>query len=102
MSGELTLLLAFGAGIGGALHCIGMCSGLAGGLFAGAGRVRGSEVLLYHGTRVLTYAVLGMAGAAVATMAGIAAWNVALYFFARKRLDLDPSITGLRFLNWDL
>jgi sulfite exporter TauE/SafE len=42
-----------------------MCSGLAGGLFAGAGRLRASELLLYHGTRILTYAALGVAGAAL-------------------------------------
>lgn len=63
MSAELTLPLAFTTGVFGALHCLGMCSGMAGGFFvhSGGGLVR---VLAYHGARILVYAALGMAGAA--------------------------------------
>jgi sulfite exporter TauE/SafE len=54
--------LAFATGLFGALHCLGMCSGLAGGCFVGRlPRLRG--ILMYHGLRILTYGLLGMAGA---------------------------------------
>lgn len=65
MISELTLTLAFATGLFGALHCLGMCSGIAGGFFV-HGR-RGPwlpSVLAYHGTRILIYTALGIAGAA--------------------------------------
>lgn len=64
MSAELTLPLAFLTGVLGALHCLGMCSGLAGGYFVRLGSGIGA-VLSYHGARILVYGVLGMAGALV-------------------------------------
>lgn len=64
MSAEFGLLLAFTTGLVGAPHCLGMCSGLAGGLFLHQGLVqRGLPAVLYHGARVLTYVVLGVTGA---------------------------------------
>lgn len=66
MSGDATLALAFTAGLFGAFHCLGMCSGLAGGYFAHRGRTgRWMSVLAYHGARILVYAALGVAGAAL-------------------------------------
>ena len=63
---EPGLLLAFTAGLAGAPHCLGMCSGLAGGLFLHQGLVqRGLPAAVYHGARVLTYVALGVAGAAL-------------------------------------
>lgn len=64
MSGEASYLLAFTAGLFGAPHCLGMCTGLAGGLFVhqGLGR-KGLPAVLYHAGRVATYVVLGVAGA---------------------------------------
>jgi hypothetical protein len=61
---DFSYALAFGAGLFGALHCLGMCSGLAGGFFAhyGLGR-RGVPTLVYHGARITTYVVLGALGA---------------------------------------
>jgi sulfite exporter TauE/SafE len=54
--------LAFVTGLFGALHCIGMCSGLAAGCFVGRlPRWRG--ILSYHGLRILTYTGFGVAGA---------------------------------------
>jgi sulfite exporter TauE/SafE len=54
--------LAFITGLFGALHCIGMCAGLAGGCFVGRlPRWRG--LLSYHGLRILTYTAFGVAGA---------------------------------------
>ena len=59
---DLTLPLAFLTGVLGALHCLGMCSGLAGGYFVRCGNgIR--AVLSYHGTRILVYGILGAAGA---------------------------------------
>jgi sulfite exporter TauE/SafE len=58
----LPLELAFFTGVLGAPHCLGMCSGLAGGYFIRCGHGIGA-VMFYHGTRILTYGVLGMAGA---------------------------------------
>ena len=37
MNAELTLPLAFATGLFGALHCLGMCSGIAGGFFVRCG-----------------------------------------------------------------
>lgn len=59
---ELTLGLAFLTGILGALHCLGMCSGLAGGYFVRFGHGIGT-LLSYHAARILVYTVLGAAGA---------------------------------------
>ena len=64
MNPELTLPLAFLTGVLGALHCLGMCSGLAGGYFGCRGSGVGA-VLVYHGARILVYGVLGTAGALV-------------------------------------
>jgi hypothetical protein len=64
VSGEVSYLLAFTAGLFGAPHCLGMCTGLAGSLFVhqGLGR-KGLPAVLYHAGRVGTYVVLGIAGA---------------------------------------
>jgi sulfite exporter TauE/SafE len=68
VTGEPSLILAFATGLLGALHCLGMCSGIAGGFFVHRGRGRGADclapVLAYHGSRILVYTVLGVAGAA--------------------------------------
>lgn len=61
---ELTLTLAFLTGILGALHCLGMCTGLAGGYFVRYGSGIGT-VLGYHAARILVYGILGTAGALV-------------------------------------
>lgn len=65
MSTDLTILLAFTTGIAGALHCLGMCTGIAGGLFARRERTGLTPILTYHGARILTYTALGVAGAAI-------------------------------------
>lgn len=62
MNSEIDLGIAFATGLLGTGHCIGMCSGLAGGLFVGYPAPIG-PLLVYHGTRVLTYATLGVLGA---------------------------------------
>jgi sulfite exporter TauE/SafE len=72
MDAELTLSLAFLAGLAGAGHCWAMCGGLVGGLFVGrrggCGN-RGKEQLLphlgYHAGRVLAYTLLGALAAGI-------------------------------------
>jgi sulfite exporter TauE/SafE len=72
MDAELTLPLAFMAGLAGAGHCWTMCGGLVGGLFvgrcAGCGS-RGKQQLLphfgYHVGRVLAYTLLGALAAGI-------------------------------------
>jgi sulfite exporter TauE/SafE len=66
VSGEPTLALAFAIGLFGALHCLGMCSGIAGGFFVHYRRTSLlPAVFAFHGARILVYAALGVAGAAV-------------------------------------
>lgn len=62
MSGGLTYAMAFVTGVTGALHCLGMCSGLAGGLFA-CREGSAIRILQYHAARILVYGLAGMAGA---------------------------------------
>lgn len=64
MSVEFGYGLAFITGLFGALHCLGMCGGLAGGCAVGYGSRRPLWSLLqYHGGRILLYTVWGVAGA---------------------------------------
>jgi hypothetical protein len=70
MDAELTLALAFLAGLAGAGHCWAMCGGLVGGLFVGrfAGGGWRADVgshLGYHAGRVLAYTLLGALAAAI-------------------------------------
>ena len=70
MHAELTLQLAFLAGLAGAGHCWTMCGGLAGGLFLGAqGRGGMANLVLphlgYHVGRVLAYTLLGALAAGI-------------------------------------
>ncbi len=62
MNADLTLSLAFLTGVLGTFHCLGMCSGLAGGYFVRLGSGLGA-ILSYHAARILTYGILGIAGA---------------------------------------
>jgi len=64
VSGEFGYLLAFTTGILGAFHCFGMCSGINGGFFAGYSQYpKIFSILGFHGMRILTYSILGIAGA---------------------------------------
>lgn len=64
MTAEISVALAFSAGLLGALHCLGMCGGLAGGYFAQRRSApRLATQLGYHSARILMYALLGMGGA---------------------------------------
>lgn len=64
MNGEFGIALAFVTGILGALHCIGMCSGVNAGFFAGFRRPpRISDLAIFHAMRIGIYTVLGVSGA---------------------------------------
>lgn len=64
MNPELTLAIAFATGLFGALHCLGMCGGLAGGFFVQLQvQPRLAPQFIYHASRLFIYALLGMAGA---------------------------------------
>lgn len=64
MSGELTLLMAFATGLFGALHCLGMCGGLAGGYFAQRRLAPDlAAQIAYHASRLTLYLILGAGGA---------------------------------------
>lgn len=87
MGGELTLGMAFLAGLAGAGHCWAMCGGLVGGLFLGCGRcagVRGHAG--YHLGRVLGYTSIGalaaFLGQAIVLTGGVGQGQGALYVVA--------------------
>ena len=64
MNAEFSYALAFATGVFGAFHCLGMCSGLAGGFFAGYGWQRSlAPFIAYHSSRILVYSLLGIIGA---------------------------------------
>jgi len=63
VSGELGDGMAFLTGLLGAGHCLGMCSGLAGGAAAHQRWVSWGPVLSYHGVRIALYVALGTLGA---------------------------------------
>ena len=64
MNTEAGYALAFATGVFGAFHCLGMCSGIAAGVFVRIGwEHRFLPHLYYHGTRILVYTVLGVSGA---------------------------------------
>lgn len=64
MTYDSGLLLAFITGVTGAWHCLGMCSGLAGGfLIAVAPATRVRSAIVYHGARIAVYVTLGSLGA---------------------------------------
>ncbi len=63
---DLTLSLAFLAGLAGAGHCWSMCGGFAGGMFlTGAGGPVWFPHLAYHGGRILAYTLIGALAAAM-------------------------------------
>ncbi len=85
MDAELTLTLAFLAGLAGAGHCWTMCGGLVGGLFlAGGGSARAH--LAYHAARVLAYTMLGglaaALGQALVLTGGVGRVQAVLYVLA--------------------
>ncbi len=99
MSAEVTLALAFTTGLFGALHCFGMCGGLAGGYFAQRRLPpRLVSQLLYHGARILIYGLLGVGSAwvgQVLAQTGIVGKGQGLLMMVAGLLIL---VLGLRML----
>lgn len=74
---ELTLALAFMAGLLGSAHCIGMCGGLVGACFLQLGSAAGpGSHLAYHGSRIAVYSLAGAAAGALGLL--IAAGSLGL------------------------
>ena len=65
METELTLPLAFLAGLAGAGHCWTMCGSVVGAVFLVGGGQRLYPHFAYHGSRVLTYTLLGALAAGI-------------------------------------
>jgi len=77
---DLGYLSAFGLGLAGAGHCLGMCGGIAAALNLGG--VRSTVITVaYHSGRVCSYTLLG-----------------ALVGFAAGAIDVAPWTLGLRYL----
>ncbi|QIB64504.1 sulfite exporter TauE/SafE family protein [Kineobactrum salinum] len=75
------LVSAFGLGLAGAGHCLGMCGGIAAALQLGGGQGTGMT-LAYHGGRLTSYTVLGAALGLAAGSIDIAAWTIGLRYLA--------------------
>lgn len=86
---------AFGIGLAGAGHCLGMCGGIAAALSLG-GQSAPSVTLAYHGGRVLSYAALGALLGFLAGSINIAAWTISLRYLAGALLIL----MGLYIADW--
>ena len=80
--------LSFLAGLGGSLHCIGMCGGL-----VGACAPDRKSIWVYQFGRLLSYSLLGL----LAGMIG----HLISQSFQNQFLNLIPAITlGLLFIFW--
>jgi sulfite exporter TauE/SafE len=104
MGDELTLPLAFMAGLAGAGHCWAMCGGLVGGLFVGRGCAGGASQpggsiaphLGYHAGRVLAYTLLGALaaglGQAIVLTSEVALAQAVLYVVAGVLVVLSGAL----------
>jgi sulfite exporter TauE/SafE len=91
---ETTLLAAFGIGLAGAGHCLGMCGGIAAALNLG-GKASATTTFSYHLGRLTSYTLLGASIGALAGVVDIAAWTIALRYLAGILLiGMGLSITG--------
>jgi len=77
----LSLGGAFGLGLAGAGHCLGMCGGIAAALNLG-GRQSPATTLAYHMGRIASYTLLGGALGFVAGEVEIQAWTMVLRYLA--------------------
>lgn len=106
MDAELTLPLAFMAGLAGAGHCWTMCGGLVGGLFVGrrcsGGGCQSVGVMLqphlgYHAGRVLAYTLLGALaagiGQAIVLTGEVGLAQAVLYIVAGGLVVLSGALT---------
>ena len=78
---QAQLASAFGLGLAGAGHCLGMCGGIAAALNLGGTRTP-AVTLAYHGGRVASYALLGGLLGLAAGSVDIAVWGKLLRYLA--------------------
>lgn len=86
---------AFGIGLAGAGHCLGMCGGIAAALSLGGVR-RPLLTISYHLGRILSYTALGAFFGVLAGSIDLAAWTVALRYLA----GLLMIAMGLYIADW--
>ncbi len=86
---------AFGIGLAGAGHCLGMCGGIAAALSLGS-RTRPSLTFAYHGGRITSYGALGALLGFLAGSINLAAWTLGLRYLAGVLLVL----MGLYIADW--
>lgn len=89
------LVTAFGLGLAGAGHCLGMCGGIAAALNLG-GQSSTVSTLAYHGGRLASYGILGAALGLAAGSIDIALWTLGLRYLAGLLLIG----MGLYIANW--
>ena len=75
------LAAAFGIGLAGAGHCLGMCGGISSALGLG-GVSSPATTFAYHGGRVASYTMLGAVLGAAAGSINIAPWTIGLRYLA--------------------
>lgn len=95
MIADAGFLAAFGIGLAGAAHCLGMCGGIAAALSLGGQRST-ATTLAYHSGRLCSYALLGAALAAAAGTINLATWTIALRYLA----GLLMIAMGLAIADW--
>jgi sulfite exporter TauE/SafE len=86
---------AFGLGLAGAGHCLGMCGGIASALSLG-GVKSPAVTLAYHSGRISSYTLLGALLGAAAGSVDIGAWTIGLRYLAGFMLIA----MGLYVANW--
>lgn len=92
---ELGLLAAFGIGLAGAGHCLGMCGGIAAAVGLG-GRSGPATTLAYHAGRISSYTLLGALLGLLAGSIPLAAWTLGLRYLAGVLLIA----MGLYIADW--
>ncbi len=92
---EAAVITAFGLGLAGAGHCLGMCGGVAAALNLG-GVSRLSMTLAYHGGRIASYTLLGAGLGLAAGSIDLAAWTIGLRYLAALLLV----VMGLYIGDW--
>jgi hypothetical protein len=88
-------LAAFGIGLAGAGHCLGMCGGIAAAINLG-GNKGPATTIAYHAGRLGSYAALGALLGALAGSINLAQWTMALRYLAALLLIA----MGLSIADW--
>jgi sulfite exporter TauE/SafE len=95
MMADTGILAAFGIGLAGAGHCLGMCGGIAAAINLGGNGGR-ATTLAYHGGRLCSYAALGALLGGLAGSINLAQWTMFLRYLAALLLIA----MGLSIADW--